>query len=117
MRGFREFRRNCRGFRGCSPARRLAAVAPCAWPVEGMDAELVHLLHLIDPGRTHPIGVVMRRLGDFRQPELAVENRLADFLGAVPHVGFARDIGVVIAGEAESARKMPWMVLESHPGA
>src|ERR1700716_2599685 len=61
LRGFREFCGNCRGLRGRTPTRRLAAVAPGAGPIEGVDAELVHLLHLIDPGRPHPIGVVVRR--------------------------------------------------------
>src|SRR5258708_919614 len=82
MRGFREFCRNGRGFRRRSPTRRLTAVAPGARPVEGMYAELVHLLHFMDPGRAHPIGMVMRRLGDFRQPQLAVEHRFRDLPGA-----------------------------------
>src|SRR6266436_10137834 len=66
MRGFREFCGNGRGFRGRSPAWRLAAIAPCARPVESVYAELVHLLHFIHPGWAHPIGMVVRRLGDFR---------------------------------------------------
>ena len=93
LRFFRELRRNLRGLLRRSPARRVAAVAPGARPVEGVHAEFVHLLHFADPGRVHPIGMVVRRFRHFRQPELAVEHRLGDLLGAVPHVGLAHDIG------------------------
>src|SRR5712675_2070719 len=64
----RELGGNFHGLRLRAPARRLAAVAPGPRPIEGVDAEAVHLLHLMHPRRMHPIGVVMRRLGDFRQP-------------------------------------------------
>src|ERR1700704_3764122 len=103
LRGFRKFRRDRRGLFAGPPARRLAAVTPRPRPVEGVDAELVHLLHLVDPGRPHPIGVVGRRLADFRQPELAVEARFRDLLGAVPHVGLADHFRIVVAGKTELA--------------
>src|SRR3981081_1946641 len=106
MRGFREFCGNFRRLRGRSPTRRLAAVTPGPRPIESMYAELVHLLHFIDPGRAHPIGVIVRRLGDFRQPKLAVEHCLCDFPGALPHVGFAHDVGIIIASEGELTRKV-----------
>ena len=38
-------------------ARR--TVAPGARPIEGVHAELVHLLHFGDPARVHPVGVVV----------------------------------------------------------
>src|ERR1700735_3292192 len=71
--GFGELRRNFRGLGRRSPTRRLAAVTPGARPIEGVHAEFVHLLHLADPGRAHPIGVIVGRLVDFRQPELPIE--------------------------------------------
>ena len=82
--GFGELGGDRRGLGGRTPARRVAAVAPGARPVEGVHAGLVHLLHFIDPGRPHPIGVVVRRLVDFRQPELAVEHRFRDLLARAP---------------------------------
>src|SRR5260370_17193396 len=114
MRGCRKFCRNGRGFRGRSPTRRLTAIAPGARPVEGVYAELVHLLHFIDPGRAHPISMVVRRLGDFRQPQPAVEHRVCDFPGAVPHVGFAHYVGDPIAGEGEMPREMARFFLVYH---
>src|SRR5947209_19037648 len=114
MRDFRELRRNSRGLRGRSPTWRLAAIAPCARPVESVYAKLVHLLHLMDPGWAHPIAMVVRRLGDFRQPTLAVEHRLCDLPGAVPHVGFAHNVGDPIAGKGELAREMAVLVLVDH---
>src|SRR5215207_7984246 len=51
LRSFGEPGRDRRGLFTGSPARRIAAVAPFARPVEGVDAGLVHPLHLIDPGR------------------------------------------------------------------
>src|SRR6185312_6753558 len=106
LRGFGEPGGDRRGFGWASPARRVAAVAPGARPVEGVYAELVRLLHFIDPGRAHPIGVVVRRLVDFRQPELAVEHRFRNLARTLPHVGFANDVLVVVAGEGELAGQM-----------
>src|SRR5882762_7265783 len=114
MRRFRELRRNCRGLLARSPTWRLAAVAPGPRPVEGVYAELVRLLHFIDPGRAHPIGMVVRRLVDFRQPELAVEHRFRNLPRALPHVGFANDVLVVVAGEGELAGQMAVLVLVDH---
>src|SRR6266496_1882231 len=45
LRGFGELGGDSGGFRRTSPARRLAAIAPGARAIEGVDAELVHLLH------------------------------------------------------------------------
>src|SRR5437016_10844380 len=106
MRDFRELRRNSRGLRGRSPTWRLAAIAPCARPVESVYAKLVHLLHLIHPGWAHPIGMVVRRLGDFRQPKLAVEHRRCDLPGAVPHVRFAHNVGDPIARSEEHTSEL-----------
>ena len=44
------------------------AVAPRPRAIEGVHAEPVHLLHFVDPGRSHPVGVIMRGLGDLGQP-------------------------------------------------
>src|SRR5262249_30729528 len=63
-----EFGRDRCGLRRRAPARRVAAVAPGLRPVEGVDAELVHLLHFADPGRTHPIRMIVRRLADLGRP-------------------------------------------------
>src|SRR3984885_14615552 len=49
--GLGELRRNLRGLRRRTPARRLTAIAPGTRPIEGVDAELVHLLHFAHPGR------------------------------------------------------------------
>src|SRR3954451_56365 len=65
LRGFGEFRRDRRGLRRAAPARRVAAVTPSARAIEGVDAEFIRLLHFADPGRAHPIRVVVGRLVDF----------------------------------------------------
>src|SRR4029078_12271769 len=62
---------------GCSrvaPSRFIVAVAPCAWAIEGMHAELVDLLHLVDPIRVHPIGAIVSRFRHFRQPQTSAEH-------------------------------------------
>src|SRR4051794_16392040 len=71
--GFGELGGDFHGLRRVAPTRCLAAVTPGARAIEGMYAEFVHFLHLMHPRRPHPISVVVRRLGDFRQPELAVQ--------------------------------------------
>src|SRR5438067_2384930 len=45
---------------GVTPLRRVLAVAPGTRAVEGVHAELLELVHLADPTRMHPIGVVVR---------------------------------------------------------
>ena len=62
----------------------------------------------------HIIGVVVRRLADFRQPDLAVEHRLGDLPGALPHVGLADHVGIVVAGEGELAGHVAVLVLIDH---
>src|SRR5579862_2245630 len=58
--------------------------------------------------------MVVRGLADFRQPELPIEHRLRNSLGAVPHVGFANDVGDIVAGERELAGVVPVLVLVDH---
>src|SRR4051794_644576 len=84
--GFRELRGNFGGLRLVAPARRLAAVAPGARPVEGVHAEAVHFLHLMHPRRMHPVRMVVRGFCHLGQPELAVEHGSRDLSGAVPHL-------------------------------
>src|SRR4030088_2262134 len=111
---FGELGGNFRGLRRGAPARCVAAVAPGPRPVEGVDAEFVHLLHLVHPGGMHPISMVVGRLADLRQPQPAVEGFLGDLLGAFPHVGLVDDIADAVAGEGELAGQMVVLVLVDH---
>src|SRR5205823_11902204 len=56
----------------------------------------------------------MGRLRDLRQPELAVEHRLRNTPGAVPHIGFFDDVAYVVTGEGELAGEMAVLVLVDH---
>ena len=73
-----ELGRERRGLLRRAPARGIAAVAPGFRPIEGVDAELVHPLHFGHPGWVHVVGVIVGRLADLLEPDLAVEHRLGD---------------------------------------
>src|SRR5689334_11918936 len=49
------------GRRCVAPDRFVFAIAPCAWAIECMHAELINSLHFMNPIRVHPVGVVMSR--------------------------------------------------------
>ena len=59
----------------------------------------------------HPVGVVVRRLADLREPQLAVERVARDLLGLLPHVGLGHHVADAVAGEGELAGVVPVRVL------
>src|SRR5690242_11474189 len=59
-------RRRRRGLR-VAPLGCVGAVAPPQRPIEGLDAELVELVHLAHPARSYPISVIVRGLADLGQ--------------------------------------------------
>src|SRR6266516_4856234 len=102
------------GFRGhlrAAPARRVGAVAPAARAIERVHADPVELVHGARPPRMHPIGVVMRRLADLRQPQPAVERRGGDALGALHRVGLVERLRPAVAREGELTGEMAVRVL------
>src|SRR5579864_456219 len=109
-----KLRRYLRGLGRRTPAWRLASVAPGPWPIEGVYPEFVHFLHFADPGRAHPISMIVGRFANLGQPDLPVEHRIGDFLGTVPHIGLADDVGNVVAGKGELAGVMAVLVLIDH---
>ena len=62
----------------------------------------------------HPIGVIVRRLADFRQPQPPVERGLRNPAGAIPHVRLGDHIANAVAGEGELARQMTVRILIDH---
>src|SRR4051794_36829207 len=103
-----------RGF-WIAPGRSIAAIAPGPWPVEGMDTELMQLGHLAHPARTHPVGMVVRRLAHLRQPQLSVERFGGNLLGALHSVELPHHITNAVAGKRELASKTPMGVLIDNP--
>src|SRR6185437_2403106 len=63
------------------PSRLIGTVTPCPRAIESMHAEFVELLHLVDPVRVHPIGVIMGGLCHFRHPQLASQHVARNALG------------------------------------
>src|SRR5262245_37132542 len=84
-----------------APRRSIAAIAPGPRPVEGVDTELVQLGHLAHPARTHPVGVVVRRLADLGKPQLPVESLGGNLLGTVHGVGLPHHVTDSVAGKRE----------------
>src|SRR5262249_61793780 len=68
-----------------SPLRRptsaISSRPPVAWTIKGVHADAVELAHFADPPRMHPTGVVVGRLADIVEPELAVQCLASDGLG------------------------------------
>src|SRR6516164_5424682 len=75
----RDFGRLC-----VAPSRRFRAVSPVAWTIECVHADTVKLAHFADPPRMHPTSVVVGRLADIVEPELAVQRLAGDVLSALP---------------------------------
>src|SRR5262249_30168599 len=94
-----------------APDRLVFAIAPCAWAIEGMHAEPVNFLHLMDPIRGNPVGVIVRRFLYLRPPQFPVEDIARDALGAFPCGRFRNDVWNTVAGEGELAGQMTVRVL------
>src|ERR1700746_2323756 len=90
-------------------------VAPGARPIESMHTKPVHLLHLVHPTRVDPVGVVVRGVAHFAEPDFAVEHVAGDGLWLLPHVELV-DFAQILAltGEGELTAQMPMGVLIDH---
>src|SRR5437763_4792181 len=106
-----ELRGGFRGHLRAAPRRRVGAVAPAARAIERVHADLVELVHGAHPPRTHPIGVVMRRLADLRQPQPAVERGDGDALGTLHRLGLVNSLCLAVARDGELASEMAVRVL------
>src|SRR5262249_23487118 len=111
-----RLQRLCRsgGRLGVAPGRGLGAVAPVARAVEGVDADAVEPAHFVDPPRMHPAGVVVGRLDDIVEPEIAVERITGDVLGALPGDRLVDALRKPVACERELAAEAPVGVLVNH---
>src|ERR1700744_2552935 len=63
------------------PRQRLAPrppPPPCWAAGQGVGPKLVEPRHFVDPARVYPIGVIMRGVADFGEPDFAVERVLGN---------------------------------------
>src|SRR5215831_1576357 len=105
----RDFGRLC-----VAPRRRFRAVSPVAWTIKCVHADAVELAHFADPPRMHPTGVVVGRLADIVEPELAVQRLAGDVLGALPGGRLVDAVGDAVAGEGELAGQVTARILVDH---
>src|SRR6266478_5134176 len=96
---------------GVAPGRGLGAVAPVARAVEGVDANAVELAHFVDPPGMHPTGVVVGRLADVVEPEIAVQRIARDVFGALPGDRLVDALREPVARKGELATEAPVGVL------
>src|SRR5882672_12158237 len=99
---------------GVAPGRGFGAVAPVARAVEGVDADAVEPAHFVDPPRMHPAGMVVGRLADIVEPEIAVQRLMRDLLGALPGDRLVDALREPVARKGELAAEAPTGVLVDH---
>src|ERR1700691_6092675 len=68
-----------------TPNRIVRTVAPRPRAIEGVDTELIQPRHLVYPARMHPVGVIVRGVTDFNEPDFAVKRILRNALCLRPH--------------------------------
>src|SRR5215471_12366435 len=105
----RDFGRLC-----VAPRRRFRAVSPVAWTIKCVHADAVELMHFAHPPRMNPAGVVVGRLADIVEPELAVQRLAGDVLGALPGGRLVDAVGDAVAGEGELAGQVTARILVDH---
>src|SRR5262249_32445595 len=82
--------------------------------IERVHANAVEPAHFADPPWMHPTGVVVGRLANIVEPEVAVERIAGDVLGALPGGRLVDALREAVARKGKLAVEAPVCILVDH---